>query len=72
MKTLALYSDDEGEPQQCEITHDNTAQLDRVEVKLPNYNDGSTLFFIPLEDERPDVLDEMLEEILCNFIDVRA
>lgn len=73
MRTIVLYANENGEPQQCVLTHPesmelqaNTAGLAKI---LPDYNEGGGMFVIPYGDsERPDIYGEDGEEVFCHFI----
>jgi hypothetical protein len=63
MKTIALYSDDNGGAQQCVIEHDANLNLGDCDLEsaLPSYNSGGTLFLIDLSElascSGPEVVD---------------
>jgi hypothetical protein len=71
MKTLALYVDDDGAPQQCVITHNNTMFPDWKDF-LPNFQVEGVIFLIDMaEDEnRPYVVDEFFDEVPCHFVTI--
>jgi hypothetical protein len=77
MKTLVLYHNDNGEAQQCIVTHAERDELIDypLEELLPNYNAGGGAFVLPLDSnvsedfiDRPDVFDSAGDEVPCYFV----
>lgn len=83
MKTLALYADENGEPQQAIIEHDEMIDVaSNFDChKLPVFNEGCNLFLLrdlrmpDTGDEhegRPDITDGYGQEVPCHFITLEA
>lgn len=77
--TLALYSNENGEEQQCVLNSEMSPEDLDLKEHLPYFNEGSNLFLIDIDqfgdlpsDARPDVFDGYGQEIPCHFVTIRA